>query len=1012
MNEPLVSIFCPSYNHENFVEEMLQSLISQTYKNIEIIIIDDCSNDKTPQIIQAFAEVHPDKIKFIKGVANLGVAERWNQMLKIIKGDYLACVGSDDILPINAIENRVNYLVEHPTVDFLLTEFDIISDDGKIYYGKDKLEIAPQFERFYKIEDISKLYEMLLVGNFIQIGAGLIRIKSYSIDEIMLNKNLPNLHDYDQLLKLIYGHKVAFFDKSTYLYRYHKNSTSSQDNPKKNPREVGAEMEVILLEQLKKKQNVKERIRTLETILNGRTEPDNSWKLNVVIEAEEYILNNQLKEAEELLLYLITRDSTNIDALINLGVIAANENKLEDSRQYFLNVLALDSQNELAIENLAFVEEALNLDKSGTLKFTGERFIPEENGQIAYEHFNRYLMANEYVAGKDVLDIASGEGYGSALLANLAKSVVGVDISEEAVSHASNKYGDKDNLEFKVGDCVNIPCNDNQFDIVVSFETIEHIMEQEKFLSEIKRVLKKDGKLIISSPNKSIYSNDEYQNEFHLKELTFEEFQKLLSEHFENTTLFGQRITFSSHIWPINVKDGHILFKNYTIKENELQNITPYEPEYLIAICSNVELNISQSASLYTADDDILFKEYHNRGKWGIDLDKELNETKEELNQVKQQYSELVKEHQIILNSLKNYSNKINNQTASTLFNEFSNIEQEMGKADEIGLNDYEKKIKKEIEFYANSIVVHDLPQIHHTFSSAFLSPHLKSNTGFESYTDWWIDEIDNLIENSGKVVNILSLGCGNGDTELAFLKKIKNQESIYFMGLDINPNMVERANKSASENSQNYAHFKVEDLNNLKLEKMFDVFIANHSLHHLVNLEAIFGEVVKNSSDEMIFLINDMIGKNGHQMWVNAKEVVMNIWESLDLKYKFNGYFKKFDKEIMDIDCSTDGFEGIRAQDILPLLNQYFDIEFYFPFATIINRFTDRTYGHNFKVDDPKDVELILKILELDIKLLKEKKLSPTQAFIKAVKKGEAKTKKYLFQTPEDSINSRRNLF
>lgn len=460
-------------------------------------------------------------------------------------------------------------------------------------------------------------------------------------------------------------------------------------------------MEVILLEQLKKKQSVKERIRTLETILNGRTEPDNSWKLNVVIEAEEYILNNQFKEAEELLLYLITRDSTNIDAFINLGVIAANENRLEDSKQYFFNVLALDPQNEIAIENLAFVEEAQNLDKSGTLKFTGERFIPEENGQIAYEHFNRYLMANEYVAGKDVLDIASGEGYGSALLANTAKSVVGVDISEEAVNHASNKYGDKDNLEFKVGDCVNIPCNDNQFDIVVSFETIEHIKEQEKFLSEIKRVLKKDGKLIISSPNKSIYSNDEYQNEFHLKELTFEEFQKLLAEHFENTTLFGQRITFSSHIWPINVKEGNIIFKNYTIKENEFQNIPPYEPEYLIAICSNVQLKISESASLFTAEDDILFKEYHNRGKWGINLDKELNETKKELNQVKQQYSELVKEYQIILNLLKEYSlsNKSFDFNLPQLeikklnsFEAYKEYEQEM-RNEYLERNDYEKSL-------------------------------------------------------------------------------------------------------------------------------------------------------------------------------------------------------------------------------------------------------------------------------------------------------------------------------
>lgn len=327
---------------------------------------------------------------------------------------------------------------------------------------------------------------------------------------------------------------------------------------------------------------------------------------------------------------------------------------------------------------------------------------------------------------------------------------------------------------------------------------------------------------------------------------------------------------------------------------------------------------------------------------------------------------------------------------------------------DEAGLSDYEKKLNNEIAFYADSIVVHDLPKIHNIFSNALLSPQLKIYTGFESYTDWWIDSINKLIENSGRVVNILSLGCGNGDTELEFLKKIKYQDQIYFLGIDINPNMVERANNAAKESNQNYAHFKVEDLNKLKLEKQFDVFIANHSLHHLVNLEGIFSELALNSSADMMFLINDMIGKNGHQMWNNTKEVVTSIWENLDMKYKYNAYFKKYDKEIMNIDCSTDGFEGIRAQDIIPLLNQFFDIEFYFPFATIINRFTDRAYGHNFNVDDPADVELILKILEIDIRLLEDKKLSATQAFIKAVKKGNCSNKINIFQTPEETVNSR----
>ena len=101
------------------------------------------------------------------------------------------------------------------------------------------------------------------------------------------------------------------------------------------------------------------------------------------------------------------------------------------------------------------------------LQPTGERFMPELEGEIAVEHLHRYLFAREFVCGKDVLDIASGEGYGSALLAKLARNVIGVDISREAVIFAQEQYK-KDNLEFMVGQCSDIPLPDNCVDIVVS----------------------------------------------------------------------------------------------------------------------------------------------------------------------------------------------------------------------------------------------------------------------------------------------------------------------------------------------------------------------------------------------------------------------------------------------------------------------------------------------------------------------------------------------------------------
>ena len=76
------------------------------------------------------------------------------------------------------------------------------------------------------------------------------------------------------------------------------------------------------------------------------------------------------------------------------------------------------------------------------ITFTGERFVPGCAGEIAYEHWHRYAFARQFVAGKRVLDAACGEGYGSALLASVAASVVGVDIDAPAVAHAAERYGD------------------------------------------------------------------------------------------------------------------------------------------------------------------------------------------------------------------------------------------------------------------------------------------------------------------------------------------------------------------------------------------------------------------------------------------------------------------------------------------------------------------------------------------------------------------------------------------
>lgn len=175
------------------------------------------------------------------------------------------------------------------------------------------------------------------------------------------------------------------------------------------------------------------------------------------------------------------------------------------------------------------------------LEFTGERLTSSAGGQIEIEHLHRYFLAREFCRGKDVLDVASGEGYGSALLGQVARSVVGVEIAPEVVFHAASAYR-YPNLRFLAGDARNLPLRGAAVDVVVSFETIEHFLEHDRFLQEVRRVLRPGGLLIVSSPDRDTYSpSGTSANPYHPRELSKAEFLSLLGGAFTHVACLTQR---------------------------------------------------------------------------------------------------------------------------------------------------------------------------------------------------------------------------------------------------------------------------------------------------------------------------------------------------------------------------------------------------------------------------------------------------------------------------------------
>jgi SAM-dependent methyltransferase len=223
---------------------------------------------------------------------------------------------------------------------------------------------------------------------------------------------------------------------------------------------------------------------------------------------------------------------------------------------------------------------------SDKLQFTGERFLPGASGEIWYEHWHRYHFAAKLVAGREVLDVACGAGYGSALLSRQARRVVGADISAEAIAQAREVYAAAPNLEFRQADCAALPFPDGSFDAVVSFETIEHIDAQPTFLDEVRRVLRPEGLFVLSSPNKLEYSDRRgFSNEYHVRELYRDELAALLVPRFPHACWFGQRMSFFSVVWP---EDGAALGELFEVSEASAAEASPghARPLYFIVAAS------------------------------------------------------------------------------------------------------------------------------------------------------------------------------------------------------------------------------------------------------------------------------------------------------------------------------------------------------------------------------------------------------------------------------------------
>ena len=216
------------------------------------------------------------------------------------------------------------------------------------------------------------------------------------------------------------------------------------------------------------------------------------------------------------------------------------------------------------------------------MEFTGERIIPGSvNDDLLNEHLCRYRFAQLLVEDKVVLDVGSGVGYGSQILAEKAVSVLALDIAEEAVRYAGQRYAGE-NIEQVVGDCHELPLASDSLDVVVSFELIEHLQGQKAHLLEVSRVLKPDGLTVISTPNRIFYSQESNQaNPFHTHEFDFREFLDFLKSVFSSVQIY-----FQNHIAGLIVGNPGLYREVTTCLEEESGDLE-VTSNYFVAVCTH-----------------------------------------------------------------------------------------------------------------------------------------------------------------------------------------------------------------------------------------------------------------------------------------------------------------------------------------------------------------------------------------------------------------------------------------
>lgn len=326
------------------------------------------------------------------------------------------------------------------------------------------------------------------------------------------------------------------------------------------------------------------------------------------------------------------------------------------------------------------------------------------------------------------------------------------------------------------------------------------------------------------------------------------------------------------------------------------------------------------------------------------------------------------------MNILSNITRRISGKTVSAVD----------GAEETAALGDtaYRARMKAETLVYKDVANINLLPEIFHYWSHTYLGPMFEEY-GFSNPDQFFAKYFRESAMACGDTSPLfISIGAGNCDTEVRIAKLMRDAGLTGFVieCLDMNPHMLQRGREFAEqEGVADHIAFCECDFNAWKADKSYAGIMANQSLHHVLGLEGLFDEIKRSLQPNGFFITHDMIGRNGHMRWPEALDEVHRFWEELPQEYRYNQLLKRHEELYVNWDCSTEGFEGIRAQDILPLLLERFSFPLFIGFSNVIDPFIDRAFGHNFDAGQEWDRAFIDRIHAFDEDALRSGRLTPT---------------------------------